>query len=124
MPPGEQTASFIAPGWVPVAMYSAPTPSTIFAASRYAVARCSPYCTPASPSASMYMSVKAGAQPATTMAMVMCAVSTRSISEIGPNSDSKTSVCMSVSVLSVSVTSTPLPTAIGVFGIVHWIWML
>ena len=33
-------------------------------------------------------------------------------------------VCMSVSVLSVSVTSTPLPTAIGVFGIVHWIWML
>ena len=27
------------------------------------------------------------------------------------------SVCMSVSVLSVSVTSTPLPTAIGVFGI-------
>lgn len=32
-----------------------------------------------------------------------------------------TSACVSVSVLSASVTSTPLPTAIGVFGMVHWI---
>ena len=34
VPPGEQTASFMAPGWVSVAMYSAPTPSTILAAKR------------------------------------------------------------------------------------------
>ena len=71
----------------------------------------------------MYMSVKAGAQPATTMAMFICAVSTRSMRLMGPNSCSKVSVSSSVRVLTDSVTSTPLPTAIGVFGMVHWIWM-
>ena len=68
----------------------------------------------------MYMSVKAGAQPAMHMAMPICALSTRSIRLIGANSRSKVSVCASVSVLAISVTSTPLPTAIGVFGMVHW----
>ena len=68
----------------------------------------------------MYMSVKAGAHPATHMAMPMCAESTRSMRLIGANSCSNVSVCVSLSVLSDSVTSTPLLTAIGVFGMVHW----
>ena len=58
------------------------------------------------------------------MPMPICAESTRSMRLIDENSFSNVSFCASVSVLSVSVTSTPLPTAIGVFGIVHWIWML
>ena len=41
----------------------------------------------------MYMSVKAGAQPAMHMPMPMCAVSTRSIRLIDENSFSKVSVC-------------------------------
>ena len=68
----------------------------------------------------MYMSVKAGAQPAMHMPMPICAVSTRSIRLIDENRLSKVSACSCVSVLSISVTSTPLPTAIGVFGMVHW----
>ena len=68
----------------------------------------------------MYMSVNAGAQPAMHMPMPICAESTRSMRLIDENSFSNVSFCASVSVLSVSVTSTPLPTAIGVFGMVHW----
>ena len=68
----------------------------------------------------MYMSVKAGAQPATTMAMFICAVSTRSMRLIGEQAFEGFRLFVR-QVLSISVTSTPLPTAIGVFGMVHWI---
>ncbi len=71
---------------------------------------------------SMYISVKAGAHTAMHIAMPMCAVSTRSIGAIEPKSASKRLRCSGVSGSTSSVTSTPLPTAIGVLGIVHCTW--
>ena len=76
------------------------------------------------PSASMYMSVKAGAQPATHHGDVHMR-GVHALDEAdrpeqlleGFGLRRRSGCCTD------SVTSTPLPTAIGVFGMVHWIWM-
>ena len=66
-PPGEQTASFSAPGWRPVSSISRAAPISVWAAHSIAMGRVRPQATPPSAMASMKRSTKAGPQPATAL---------------------------------------------------------
>ena len=123
VPPGLHTASFMAPGCVPVARCSCAVPAIICAARRYAVARGRPFFTPPSASDSRNMAAKAGPHPATALAGESRWPATGSMSAMPPNSPVNVSHSSVASECFCSQAITPQPTAIGVLGMAERWWL-